>query len=250
MKALIVDDSLVGRRAMLGVLQHYCECDENVQAADGEEAVKIASDEPFDLIVKDWNMPKMLGIDALRAIRALDTKTPIVMVTGEKERERVVEGFDAGASDYIVKPYSPQQAAEKIHKVMLHAQDRRRAKKAEKALVADDSGVIRRLLTGMLTERCGVKEVEEAADGAVALQAALANKYDLILLDWNMPEMNGIDVVRAIRKKNVTTPVIMVTSEKEASRVIEALDAGADNYVTNPFEPDKLSQKIKRVLQL
>ncbi|HRK35070.1 MAG TPA: response regulator, partial [Candidatus Hydrogenedentes bacterium] len=105
-----------------------------------------------------------------------------------------------------------------------------------RALVVDDSGVMRKILIGALG-RANITEVDQAADGKEAVEAVLMNDYDLVLMDWNMPNMLGIDAVRAIRASGKTMPIIMVTTEAEKGRVIEALKAGANNYVIKPFEP-------------
>ncbi len=74
--------------------------------------------------------------------------------------------------------------------------------------------------------------------------------YELVLLDWNMPNMNGIDCLKSVKGSDTTKhiPVIMVTSESEKSRIIEAIQAGAANYVVKPFQPDTLKAKIQSTL--
>ncbi|MCC6695845.1 MAG: response regulator [Candidatus Hydrogenedentes bacterium] len=116
-----------------------------------------------------------------------------------------------------------------------------------KALVVDDSAVMRKVLIGALG-RANIDQVDQAADGREAVEAAKANDYGLILMDWNMPNMLGIDAVKAIREMGKTVPIIMVTTEAEKSRVIEALKAGANNYVIKPFEPATIVSKIQEVL--
>jgi two-component system chemotaxis response regulator CheY len=86
--------------------------------------------------------------------------------------------------------------------------------------------------------------IEEACDGQDALSKVGAFQPDLILVDWNMPNMDGLAFVKAFRAGNKTTPLIMVTTESEKSRVIEAIKAGVNNYVIKPFTPDLLSQRI------
>jgi len=117
-----------------------------------------------------------------------------------------------------------------------------------KALVVDDSAVMRKILTDAL-ERAEMTEVKHAKDGQEAVDACNADEFELILMDWNMPNMLGIDAVRAIRENGKSMPIIMVTTEAERSRVIEALQAGANNYIIKPFESDTLVEKIKGVLE-
>jgi two-component system chemotaxis response regulator CheY len=116
-----------------------------------------------------------------------------------------------------------------------------------RALVVDDSTVMRRVLSGAL-RNADVHDVDEAANGQEAVAAVTANTYDIILMDWNMPAMSGIDAVREIRAKGVKSPIIMVTTEAEKSRIIEAIKAGAQNYVIKPFEPSTIIGKIKDTL--
>lgn len=117
-----------------------------------------------------------------------------------------------------------------------------------KALVVDDSAVMRKVVIGALS-RADITDVDQAADGQEAVNACKEGDYGLILMDWNMPNMLGIDAVRAIRALGNKTPIIMVTTEAEKSRVVEALKAGANNYIIKPFEPATIVEKIKAVLE-
>jgi len=116
-----------------------------------------------------------------------------------------------------------------------------------KALVVDDSAVMRKVLIGALG-RANITDIDQAGDGKEAVEATQANDYDLVLMDWNMPNMLGIDAVRAIRENGKTMPIIMVTTEAEKGRVIEALKSGAQNYVIKPFEPNTIVAKIQETL--
>jgi len=116
-----------------------------------------------------------------------------------------------------------------------------------RALVVDDSAVMRKVLTGALN-RADIMEVDQAGDGQEAVNAVQQKDYDLILMDWNMPNMLGIDAVKAIRALGKKTSIIMVTTEAEKSRVLDALKAGANNYVIKPFEPATIVGKIQEVL--
>lgn len=116
-----------------------------------------------------------------------------------------------------------------------------------KALVVDDSAVMRKVLTGALA-RLNITEVDQAGDGQEAVNMVQQAEYNLILMDWNMPNMLGIDALKAIRGMGKAVPVIMVTTEAEKQRVVEALKAGANNYVVKPFEPKVIMNKIAELL--
>ncbi len=116
MKVLVVDDSAIMRRIMSGALSKAGVKD-IVEASDGKEAVdSITSDEAISLVLMDWNMPNMTGIEALKKIRAAGNKVPIVMVTTESEKDKVMEAIKSGANDYLAKPFGPKDLKEKLDK--------------------------------------------------------------------------------------------------------------------------------------
>ncbi len=117
-----------------------------------------------------------------------------------------------------------------------------------KILLVDDSKTMRNIQKSVLSQ-LGHNEVIEASDGVDALSKVHGFKPDLLLVDWNMPNMDGLTFVRTYRAKiSKTTPIIMVTTEAEKARVIEAIKAGVNNYVVKPFTPDLLSQRINETM--
>src|SRR5690625_4782264 len=113
-------------------------------------------------------------------------------------------------------------------------------------LVVDDEDRIRRLIR-MYLEREEF-DIEEAANGSDALELALTNDYDLILLDIMMPEMDGYEVCTELRKEK-TTPVIMLTARGEEMNRVEGFEAGADDYVVKPFSPREVVYRVKALLR-
>jgi len=118
-----------------------------------------------------------------------------------------------------------------------------------KVLVADDAGVMRKVIIRELLElNIKADEITEAADGEQAVQAAQGQQFDLILMDWNMPVMLGIDAVREIRKAGIKTPILMVTTEGERANVIEVMKAGANNYLMKPFTKEDFRAKVSQLI--
>jgi len=116
-----------------------------------------------------------------------------------------------------------------------------------KILLVDDSRTIRNIQKNVLAQ-LGYNEVMEAADGVEALKVIAENRPDLALIDWNMPNMDGITLVRKIRETDKTLPLIMCTTEAEKTRVLEAIKAGVNNYVVKPFTAETLAEKITATL--
>ena len=116
-----------------------------------------------------------------------------------------------------------------------------------KILLVDDSKTMRNIQRGILTQ-LGYDQLEEACDGLDALSKVGAFNPDLLLVDWNMPNMDGLTFVKKFREQGKTSPIIMVTTEAEKSRVVEAIKAGVNNYVVKPFTPDVLGDRIRETL--
>jgi two-component system chemotaxis response regulator CheY len=117
-----------------------------------------------------------------------------------------------------------------------------------KVLLVDDSAVMRKIIQRNIKETgLIVDEFVEAGDGNQALDKVNANgDLDLILLDWNMPNMSGIEFVKTLRSLNLSKriPVVMVTTEGSDAKVSEAKDSGADGYLTKPFTADQLRDTL------
>ena len=121
-----------------------------------------------------------------------------------------------------------------------------------KFLIVDDSGVMRRIHTNTLKEN-NVDEADifEAEDGAAAYDIAQAEDIDLFLLDWNMPKLDGLELVKKLRvmDKYAETPIIMITSEAAKYNVVDAIKAGVTNYVVKPIRGNVLWNKIKKYVK-
>jgi len=119
-----------------------------------------------------------------------------------------------------------------------------------KILLVDDSSTMRRIQANTLNS-LGYADLVQAEDGADALKKLKENPdVKLVLLDWNMPNMNGLDCLKAIKADASTKaiPVMMVTSEAEKTKIIEAVQAGASNYLVKPFDADSLKAKINALM--
>jgi len=119
-----------------------------------------------------------------------------------------------------------------------------------KLLVVDDSSTMRRIIKNTLA-RLGHKDVLEGADGVEGWDALDANPdVEMLITDWNMPEMNGLELVKKVRADDrfLDLPIIMVTTEGGKAEVITALKAGVNNYIVKPFTPQVLKEKLGAVM--
>jgi two-component system, chemotaxis family, chemotaxis protein CheY len=117
-----------------------------------------------------------------------------------------------------------------------------------KVLIIDDFATMRRILKNVLRQ-VGFTNIIEADDGKTALKELKKEKVDLILCDWNMPEMPGIDLLRHVRSDDhlKDIPFVMVTAEAQKENILEAVKAGVSNYVVKPFTAETINEKLKKV---
>ena len=115
-------------------------------------------------------------------------------------------------------------------------------------LVVDDFSTMRRIVRNLLKE-LGFTNVDEAEDGQVALHKLKNGQFEFVVTDWNMPNMTGIELLRAIRADAQLKhlPVLMVTAEAKKENIIEAATAGASGYVVKPFTAATLGEKLKKI---
>jgi len=110
-------------------------------------------------------------------------------------------------------------------------------------LALDDSKTMLRIIQNTL-KRIGIEDISTAENGKEGIEKYQERKPDLILTDWNMPEMNGLEFVKWIRSRDEETPIIMITTEGGKREVITALKAGVNNYIVKPFTPQVLKEKL------
>ena len=115
MKILVVDDFATMRKVVRNMLRQLG-CENVAEAENGEVAFRMAQTDDFGLFVSDWNMPVMSGLEFLKVVRAEEKtkETPFLMVTAEAQKENIIQAIQAGASGYIVKPFTPQIFEEKL----------------------------------------------------------------------------------------------------------------------------------------
>jgi two-component system chemotaxis response regulator CheY len=116
-----------------------------------------------------------------------------------------------------------------------------------KILIVDDSKTMLRII-GNVVKQIGVEYSKTAEDGQQALDLFKNEKFNVVLTDWNMPVMDGLTLVKNIRKINKEVPIVMITTEGGKMEVIKALKAGVNNYIVKPFDAKTLKEKLEDML--
>jgi len=119
-----------------------------------------------------------------------------------------------------------------------------------KILVVDDFSTMRRIVKNLL-KQLGYVNIDEAEDGAQAYEKVKNGDYGFVVSDWNMPNMDGLDLVKSVRANPAIKdlPILMVTAEAEKDKVIAAIQAGVSNYIVKPFTGDTLKEKMDKIIE-
>ena len=246
-RVLVIDDSL----PLLGAVREALEAagySVETSAQPMQMALNLGSLRP-DLVLLDVEMPEVKGTDVLATLKANagEIDAWVALFSSRSEEDLVRLTAEVGAQGWIRKsnPFSPGRLAREVRRLLLERKASA-SRPATAAMVVDDSRAMRHILRTALEEASF--EVAEAGHGVEAL-AQIAQRGGppaLMLVDLNMPEMNGYDLVVALRQRyaDAATKILMVTSETDRQRIAEALEAGADEYLMKPFTREGLLEKL------
>ena len=158
----------------------------------------------------------------------------------------------------MVRPACPEPTGrahhERLYKVFVRLNTRLGGKEMAdlnmKILVVDDMSTMRRIIKNAL-QQIGFSNVDEAEDGKGALQKLRNDQFNLVISDWNMPVMNGLELLKEIRGDSnlKDTPILMVTAESKKENILEAIQSGASNYIVKPFTAQTLQEKIEKIFK-
>lgn len=219
------------------------------EANDGRLAWSLLKQTSFDLIISDWNMPKMSGLELLKKVKEdeLFKNIPFLMVTSEADKEK--EAFQSGADQYITKPFTGDILAKIVAQLLAKPV----VFEEKKVLTVDDSASMRSILVKNLNQP-GFEENNiyqaEIGDDAIALMSA--SKIDLVLTDWHMPVMTELEFMKKVKaqKDFQHIPFLMVTGEINKKKIVQAIKEGANEYIIKPFNALELQEKIKNAFSI
>jgi two-component system, sensor histidine kinase and response regulator len=265
-KVLVVDDNATSRKIFQDILESFTF--EVTVAASGPEGIteleSAKVDKPFELVVMDWKMPGMDGIEASKRIKDHEglSKIPaIILVTAYGRAEIMQQAEEVGLDGFLLKPVNPsmlfdtiiQALGEAVPEISRIAQRREQETEAFEhirgayVLLVEDNEINQQVAKEIL-EGAGLN-VKVAADGQEGVNAVKENNYDVVLMDVQMPVMDGYTATREIRNlkseiRNV--PIIAMTAHAMAGDEDKSLAAGMNGHVTKPIDPDQLFSTLQK----
>jgi DNA-binding NtrC family response regulator len=224
---------------------------EVLEASDGVEALQAVELGRPDVMLLDIMMPRLGGLRTLEAVRAHDPDLHVIVMTGTLDADTLRRTIFSGATTVLTKPLQLEDVAAALRGPAGGPPDdrpatpRTRRTTTRKVLVVDDEPEVRATLQEMLR---GAYDVRLAVDGASALEAVATDPPDVVLLDVQMPGLNGIDVLAAIRAIDPGIKLIMVTGVTRQQVAIEAFQHGVFDYIGKPVDPAYLELSIETAL--
>jgi signal transduction histidine kinase/CheY-like chemotaxis protein len=265
-KVLVVDDNRTNRRILEGMLGRW----EMKSSAvpDGEAALAKLLEaqqagEPFALILMDMHMPNMDGFELIERIRRSPhpSAVTIMMLTSAGHRGDAARCQELGVAAYLLKPIRQSELREAIARVLgareqkgaiplitrYSLQDAREPSASLRVLLVEDNRVNQRLATRLLEKRGHFVSI--AGDGREALAALEKESFDLVLMDLQMPQMDGFEATTVIREKEKTTgnhlPIVALTAHAMKGDREKCLAGGMDAYLTKPIRPHELDELLR-----
>jgi two-component system sensor histidine kinase/response regulator len=264
-RVLVIDDNAQAREVLSSMLHSMTfKVDEAPSGQEGIELVRQAAErgEPYDAVFVDWQMPGMDGIEAGRRILALpNLSTPprLVMVTAYGREEVIRQAEETSFENVLIKPVTPSMLFDSVVQALSTGErtDTRTHGSTSagfnfesicgaRILLVEDNELNREVATGLL-EGAPVT-VSAAENGEVAIRMLNESKYDVVLMDMQMPVMDGLAASRAIRQNSQfkDLPIIAMTSNAMAGDREKCLEAGMNDHLAKPIDPDKLFEALLR----
>ena len=258
---VIDDDPIACEHAQVVLGQVGISCEKALSGAEGLEMAKLrhARREPYNLILVDWKMPEMDGLETTRQIRkVVGSETPVIILTSYSWEDIAEEAKDAGVDTFVSKPLFAgnvldefREAFEKKNQQLVRDTA---DLKGRRILLAEDVAVNAEIMMMVLSMR--EMQVEHAENGRIAVEKFSGSKpgyYDAVLMDMRMPEMDGLEATRAIRSMEredaKSIPIIALTANAFDEDVQRSMQAGLNAHLSKPVEPEALFKTLEGLIK-
>jgi CheY-like chemotaxis protein len=272
-KVLVVDDNRSWHNVLEGILEMFGMSVEH--AYSGEEAIiKCHNTEAhYDIILMDWNMPELDGIQTTKLINTmcnlcdkqsncirLTAPPTIIMVSSFKQESIVASAKEVGIDIFFQKPINPSLLNDTLSELFLKDYTAQKREKRESLnlqedinllvnssiLLVEDNKINQEIITGLL-EHSGIK-IDIAKNGKEGVDLSNTNKYELILMDLQMPIMDGYEATKIIRKRDKDVPIIALTANAMREDVQRTKQAGMNEHLNKPIEVEKLYETLLKYI--
>ena len=258
---VIDDDPIACEHAQLVLGQVGVNCEKALSGTEGLQMVKVrhARREPYNLILVDWRMPDMDGMETTRQIRAaVGTETPVIILTSYNWDEIADEANVAGVDTFVAKPLFAGTVLDEFREAFKKKNEKLVRETADlrcrRILLAEDVTVNAEIMMMVLSMREIL--VDHAENGRIAVEMFAEHEegyYDAVLMDMRMPEMDGLEAPRRIRALNrsdaKSIPIIALTANAFDEDVQHSMQAGLNAHLSKPVEPDILFETLEALLR-
>jgi two-component system sensor histidine kinase/response regulator len=262
-RVLIIDDNSSARTVLSNMLRNMAFIAD--EAASGEEGIEMVRQgaqrgEPYEIIFVDWQMPRLDGIETSRRILELAELSPpphLVMVTAYGREDVLKQAEENGLENVLVKPVTSSTLFDTIVSVLRADEDTTghvqilpsfeiTRTRGTRVLLVEDNEINQEVAIGLLED--AAMHVDLAENGEIAVRMTQENDYDAVLMDMQMPVMDGIEATRAIRSDSRfhNLPIIAMTANAMAVDREKCLEAGMNDHIGKPIDPDQLFSVLLR----
>ncbi|MCR4396273.1 MAG: response regulator, partial [Candidatus Saccharicenans sp.] len=269
LRVLVVDDNQTNRVILKEMLQSWRMKPE--EAASGPQALKLIQaaidrKEAFELFILDLSMPEMDGFELIRKVKEIEEarQVPIIILTSADRVGDLHQARELGVQAYLVKPVRPSDLLDTIMAIKGTAEAEPKLevpitehtlpefRRKYHILLAEDNPVNQKVAIHLLQKKG--HRVTVAENGRQALEFLEKEKFDLVLMDVQMPEMDGFEATRQIRQQEKASgehlPIVAMTAHAMKGDREKCLEAGMDDYVAKPLYPEQLYRAIERAIAL
>lgn len=241
-RALVIEDDDTTREHLAKYIQS--EGYDVDSAENGEVGVKLFEEQPADIVIVDYNMDKMDGMEVMYFVKKANPSTQVILITGYGETDLAITALCRGALDYIKKPLDLKLLDNALQKATDKLDEIKALTPFPVILIAEDEDVTRKRLARILEKEGWT--VEQACDGEEALNVFKTKRIDIALLDIKMPKKDGLTLLHDMRKIGDIFEAIIMSGHGDENSAIQALRDGASYFIKKPIDLEELLVVIEK----